>query len=144
MMSKIVLATEASVPLQRHRQQARSVAETVADSVAVAADKFHMKAIVVFTESGYSARIVSKARPSQPILAFSPRPEVCARLALLLGVLPRLTKRVQYVDEFIPEAERRLREEKLVKKGDVIAIVSGTPLHTMGTTNLIKFHTISR
>ena len=144
MMSKIVLATEASVPSLRHRQQARNVAETVADSVAVAADRLHMKAIVVFTESGYSARLVSKARPTPPIMAFSPQPEVCRRLALLWGVLPRPTKRLQYVDEFIPVAERRLREEKLVKRGDVVAIVSGTPLHTEGTTNSIKFHTISR
>lgn len=120
------------------------MADIVADSVAVAADKFHMKAIVVFTETGYSARLVSKARPTPPIIAFSPRPEVYPRLALLWGVLPRPTKRVQYVDEFIPVAERRLREEKLVKRGDVVAIVSGTPLHTEGTTNSISFHTISR
>ncbi len=144
MMGKVIGATEASMAVRRHRQEARSVAETVADTVAVAADKFHIKAIVIFTESGYTARLVSKARPRPPIVAFSPRPEACSRMALLWGVLPRPTKRVRYVDEFIPEAERRLREEKLVKKGDVVAVVAGTPLHTEGTTNLIKFHTISR
>ena len=144
MMAKVIGATEASVAVRRHRQEARSVAETVADTVADAADKFHMRAIVVFTESGYTARLVSKARPRPPIVAFSPRPEVCSRLALLWGVLPRPTKRVRYVEEFIPEAERRLRREKLVKKGDVVAVVAGTPLHTQGTTNLIEFHTIGR
>ena len=144
MMAKVIGATEASVAVRRHRQEARSVAETVADTVADAADKFHMRAIVVFTESGYTARLVSKARPRPPIVAFSPRSEVCSRLALLWGVLPRPTKRVRYVEEFIPEAERRLRREKLVKKGDVVAVVAGTPLHTQGTTNLIEFHTIGR
>ena len=144
MMGKVIGATEPSIAVRRSRQEARSVAETVADIVAVAADKFHIKAIVVFTESGYTARLVSKARPRPPIVAFSPRPEVCSRMALLWGVLPRPTKRVRYVDEFIPEAERRLLEEKLVKKGDVVAVVAGTPLHTEGTTNLIEFHTISR
>ena len=142
MMGKVIGATEPSIAVRRSRQEARSVAETVADIVAVAADKFHIKAIVVFTESGYTARLVSKARPRPPIVAFSPRPEVCSRMALLWGVLPRPTKRVRYVDEFIQEAERRLLEEKLVKKGDVVAVVAGTPLHTEGTTNLIKFHTI--
>lgn len=142
MMSKVVLATEASVAVLRHRQEARNVAEIAVDSVVATADKFHMRAIVVFTESGYTARLMSKARPRPPIVAFSPRPEVCSRLALLWGVLPRPMKRVRYVDEFIPEAESRLRQEKLVKNGDVVAVVTGTRLHTQGTTNLIKFHTI--
>ena len=144
MMAKVIEATEASIAVRRPRPEARSVAETVADTVAAAADEFHIRAIVVFTESGYTARLVSKARPRPPIIAFSPRPEVCSRLALLWGVLPRPAKRVRYVDDFISEAERRLREEKLVRKGDVVAVVAGTPLHTEGTTNLIKFHTIGR
>ena len=100
MMGKVIGATESSIAVRKSRQEARSVAETVADIVAVAADKFHIKAIVVFTESGYTARLVSKARPRPPIVAFSPRPEVCSRMALLWGVLPRPTKRVRYVDEF--------------------------------------------
>ena len=144
MMAKVTEATEASIAVRRPRPEARSVVETVADTVAAAADEFHIRAIVVFTESGYTARLVSKARPRPPIIAFSPRPEVCSRLALLWGVLPRPAKRVRYVDDFISEAERRLREEKLVRKGDVVAVVAGTPLHTEGTTNLIKFHTIGR
>ena len=144
MMGKVIGATEASIAVRGPRPEARSVAETVADTVAAAADEFHISAIVVFTESGYTARLVSKARPRPPIIAFSPRPEVCSRLALLWGVLPRPTKRVRYVDEFIVEAERRLREEKLARRGDVVAVVAGTPLHTEGTTNLIKFHTIGR
>lgn len=144
MMGKVVRTTEASISPHRHRQEARNVAETVADTVAAAADTLDMKAIAVFTETGYSARLVSKARPTPPILAFSPQPEVCRRLALLWGVFPRQTRRVKYVDELVPEAEKGLRQEKLVKRGDVTAIVAGTPLHTKGTTNLIRFHTITR
>lgn len=141
-MSKIIQETESSVPLERHRQVARNVAETVADAVALADDKFHMKAIVLFTMSGYSARLVSKARPTAPIIAFTPRSEVCSRLALLWGVLPRRIRRVRYVDELMAEAERRLLKEKLVKRGDIVAFVGGTPLHIEGKTNLLEFHTI--
>ncbi|MFQ5817292.1 MAG: pyruvate kinase [Terriglobia bacterium] len=146
MMVRIVREAEAAAPRWPHRrsQQTRSVAETVAESVAVAADQLHMTAIIVFTESGYSARLVSKARPSPPIIAFSPHQEVRRRLALLWGVRPRRLKRVREVDSLTREAERRLREEKLVKRGDVVAFVAGTPLHTRGTTNLLKFHTIGR
>ena len=141
-MSKIVLETEASVPLQRHRQPARNVSETVADTVAVAAEQYHMTAIAVFTESGYSARLVSKARPAPPIIAFSPRPEVCSRLALLWGVLPRPIERMHEVDHLIREGERHMLREKLVKKGDIVAFVAGVPLHMAGNTNLLNFHTI--
>ena len=141
-MSKIIQETESSVPLERHRQEARNVAETVADAVALADDKFHMKAIVLFTMSGYSARLVSKARPTAPIIAFTPRSEVCSRLALLWGVLPRRIRRVRYMDELMAEAERRLLKEKLVKRGDIVAFVGGTPLHIEGKTNLLEFHTL--
>jgi pyruvate kinase len=46
------------------------------------------------------------------------------------------------VDALTAEAERRLKEEKLVKKGDIVGIVAGTPLRVPGTTNLLKLHTI--
>ena len=142
MMAKVILATEASVPLRRHRQQARNVSETVADVVAMAAEQYHMTAIAVFTESGYSARLVSKARPTPPIFAFSPRPEVCSRLALLWGVIPRRIERMREVDHLIQEGKRCLLREKRVSKGDIVAFVAGTPLHVAGNTNLLEFHTI--
>ena len=144
MMSKIIRATEGAVPVQRHRQRARNLSETMAETVAVAAEQYHMTAIAVFTEGGYSARLVSKARPIPPIVAFSPCPEVRTRLALLWGVLPRHIERMQDVDHLIQEGERCLLQEKLVKKGDIVAFVAGIPLHVAGNTNLLKFHTIGR
>ncbi len=142
MMSKIIRATEAAVPVQRHRQRARNLSETMAETVAVAGEQYHMTAIAVFTEGGYSARLLSKARPTPPIVAFSPCPEVCPRLALLWGVLPRHIERMHDVDHLIQEGERCLLQEKLVKKGDIVAFVAGVPLHVGGNTNLLKFHTI--
>ncbi len=65
-------------------------------------------------------------------------------MALFWGVLPRAIKRVREVDALTGEAERRLRQEKLVKDGDVVGIVAGTPLQVKGTTNLLKFHVIGR
>ena len=129
--------------LPRRRQGAQAdVAETVADTVAVASEQLRLKAIAVFTESGASARLVSKARPIAPIVAFSPNQDVRRRLALLWGVLPRRIKPIRTVDRLFREAEARLRREKLVSKGDIIAIVAGTPLGDHGTTNMLKFHVV--
>jgi pyruvate kinase len=114
----------------------------VADTVAAATEHLRLRGIAVFTESGSSARLVSKARPAAPIVAFSPNQDVRRRLALLWGVLPRRIKRIRNVDQLFREAEARLRREKLVGKGDIIAIVAGTPLGARGTTNMVKFHVV--
>ncbi|MBI4467201.1 MAG: pyruvate kinase [Acidobacteria bacterium] len=144
MMAKIVNEAESVAPRlpRRRREQVPTIAEAVAETVGHAADQLRLKAIAVFTESGSSARLVSKARPSPPIVAFSPNQEVRRRMALLWGVLPRRIQRVRAVDALTREAERRLRQEKLVEKGDVISVVAGTPLGIKGTTNMLKFHVV--
>ena len=146
MMGRIIREAETVAPRlpRRRRKEAPSVAETVAEAVAVAADQLQMKAIAVFTESGSSARLVSKARPTPPIIAFSANKESRRRLALLWGVLPRRIRPIRQVEVLAQEAERRLRQEKLAQKGDIVALVAGTPLGTRGTTNLLKFHTVGR
>jgi pyruvate kinase len=144
MMVRIIRQAEAwirPVPLRR-RMHGLSVAETVAETAASAAEQLDLAAIAVFTESGSSAQLVSKARPAPPIVAFSPSRDVRRRLALLWGVLPRRINRVRGLDQLTQEGERRLRREKLVKRGDVIAFVAGTPLDTKGTTNMLKLHTV--
>ena len=144
MMAKIVIEAETVAPRlpSRRSERSPSMAETVAETVAHASAQLGLKAIAVFTESGSSARLVSKARPAPPIVAFSPSQETRRRLALLWGVLPRRIKRIRDVDALTHEAERRLRQEKLVEKGDLIGIVAGTPLGKKGTTNLVKFHAV--
>jgi len=63
-------------------------------------------------------------------------------MALIWGVRPRYIKDVQKVDGLAAVAEKRLLEEGLAKKGDVIGIVAGTPMGIRGTTNFMKFHVI--
>jgi pyruvate kinase len=144
MMARIVEEAEsgAARPPRRRREGTCGIEETVADVVALAADELRMRVIAVFTQSGHSARLVSKARPSPPIVAFSHREEVVRRLALLWGVSPLKVERIRTEEELVPLAERQLERRGLVKRGDVVALVAGTPLHTRGTTNLIKFHTV--
>jgi len=75
-------------------------------------------------------------------VAFSPVAETRRRMALIWGALPRKIQDVQKVDGLAKVAEKRLLEERLVRQGDVIGIVAGTPMGIRGTTNFMKFHII--
>jgi pyruvate kinase len=144
MMGRIILEAEKSVvfPPQPIRMTDMRVNETVAELVCHAADELRMKAIAVFTESGSSARLVSKYRPRVPIVAFSPDYETRRRISLFWGVLPRTIAAVRNIDSLAKLAERRLLEERYVRRGDIIGIVAGTPIGVRGTTNFMKLHVI--
>src|SRR5215475_5986283 len=144
MMSRIIGEAEESVgEFPRPAPQEKlKVAETVAELVCHASRELHMKWIVVFTHSGFTARLVSRYRPMVPIAAFSPESETRRRLALLWGVLPLAIPDLRKVDQLAEISEKRLVQERLVRRGDVIAIVAGTPMGVRGTTNFMKFHVI--
>jgi pyruvate kinase len=144
MMARIIEDAEANiVEFSRPSPQEKlKVAETVAELVCHASRELHMRLIVVFTHSGFTARLVSRYRPLVPIVAFSPEADTRRRMALIWGVCPRNIPDVRKVDGLAEVAEKRLLEEKLARKGDVIGIVAGTPMGIRGTTNFMKFHVI--
>ena len=144
MMARIIEAAESSIQeFPRPAGQERlKVAETVAELVCHASRELHMKLIAVFTHSGFTARLISRYRPLVPIVAFSPEADTRRRMALLWGVTPRSIVDIKKIDALPGLAEKRLLEERLARKGDVIAIVAGTPMGVRGTTNIVKFHVI--
>jgi pyruvate kinase len=144
MMARIIEEAEASIqefPRPAGTERLK-VAETVAELVCHASRELHMKVIAVFTHSGFTARLVSRYRPLVPIVAFSPEATTRRRMALLWGVTPKSIADIKKIDVLPAVAEKRLVEERLVKKGDVIGIVAGTPMGRRGTTNFMKFHVI--
>ena len=144
-MGRIIREAEKSVghrPFRRRSHGQLSVPETIAEAIAHTGDNLKVKLIAVFTESGSSARLVSKHRPTPPIIAFSPHREVRRRMALYWGVTPRRIRRVKTFDTLSMLAEQRLVEEKFVSKGDIVGVVAGTPLQRRGSTNLLKLLTI--
>jgi pyruvate kinase len=144
MMARIIEDAEASIAEfpRPAPQEKLKVAETVAELVCHASRELHMKLIAVFTHSGFTARLVSRYRPLVPIVAFSPEADTRRRMALIWGVCPRNIPDVRKIDGLAEVAEKRLLEEKLVRKGDVIGIVAGMPMGIRGTTNFMKFHVI--
>jgi len=144
MMARIIEEAEASIhEYPRPAPQERlKVSETVAELVCHASLELHMKLIAVFTHSGFTARLISRYRPLVPIVAFTPEANTRRRMALLWGVTSRQIPDITKIDGLAAIAEKRLLEERLVRRGDVIGIVAGTPMGIRGTTNFMKFHVI--
>jgi pyruvate kinase len=143
MMAKIVMEAESNMPepLPRRRHKSLSISETICESVAHAAQDLDMKAICVYTESGGTARLISKYRPPAPIFAFSPCERVRARLHLMWGVQPMHCEPARNSEEMVTQAERLLLERHAVQPNDAIAIVAGTSSST-GSTNFMRLHVV--
>ena len=143
MMDRIIREAEASgSQVVRPRPAQFNIAETAAELICHASEELQMKVIAAFTQTGSTGRLISKHRPSRPIIAFSPIQETRRRLSLYWGVVPRTIGEVQNIEGLVRATEKRLLEEDLVRRGDVVGIVAGTPLFVGGTTNFMKFHVI--
>jgi pyruvate kinase len=146
MMARIIVEAEASIAqlpsAQRRREHHRySVAETICESIAHAAEDLSMRAIAVFTESGNTARMLSKHRPKACIYAFSRNLEVCNRLNALWGVHPVHKSKWESAESMLKTAERELLPKGRLHPGDVLGLVAGTRL-TSGATNFMRLHTV--
>jgi pyruvate kinase len=144
-MARIAERAEQAMPpegLPRARPEAYGFPEAVAEAACQAARLLHARAIVAFTQSGFTARLISQDRPSVPIIALTPVPEVQRRLGLFWGVSSRLVRKVETTDEMIEEVEATLLGDGTVRTNDVLVIISGAPMWVTGTTNLVKFHRV--
>ena len=147
MMDRIIRYTE-SKSLARHDYSGFAMlfsdfSGAVAEAACTAAGDIHAKAIVAFTQSGFTARLVSKFRPEVAIIGVTPHDNVKRRMSLYWGVTPMLISHVSNTDNMIQKVEKLLIASKIAKRGDNIVITAGSPLMKRGTTNLIKLHKIS-
>src|SRR5215470_7698661 len=111
MMARIILEAESQKPdpIPRRRQNRHlSISETICESVAHAAQDLEMRAIAVYTETGTTARLISKYRPKAPIYAFAANAAVCARLNLMWGVSPLACEMTPNAEDMVHNAENLL------------------------------------
>ncbi len=141
MMSRIVVEAEkdhAQRLVPEHQPGERlSIAEAISEAMAHAACDLDMRAIVVFTDSAATARMLSKYRPAPHIYAFTTHEAVCNRMNLLWGVTPVRCPdglSVQRMGEF---AEAELTRLEVVREGDVFGLIAGTT-QTAGATNFLR------
>jgi pyruvate kinase len=99
-------------------------------------------AIAVFTQGGRSARLMSKARPSAPILAFTPNPATYVRLSLLWGVTPSLVPPAASVEAMVGCVEEALLKSGPVHPGEQVILVGSLPMELKGPPNFLLLHTL--
>jgi pyruvate kinase len=146
MMARIVIDAEFHIREQnyaeaRKRRSHLSIAETICEATAHAAEDLDLRAIALFTESGSTARLLSKYHPSKPIFALSPIEATINRLNLLWGATPILCPKVNTTEALVDLAENLLEQGGFVRKREVIAIVAGTRTKS-GSTNFLRLHVV--
>ncbi|MBM4424280.1 MAG: pyruvate kinase [Chloroflexi bacterium] len=146
MMDAIALEAEAHESRWGHFQEIHD--STSVDAVAIAraarelARDRNVAAVAIFTRTGRSARILSKERPTVPILAFTPEPETYTRLAVLWGAQPHLVPTATSVEEMIHDVEQALMTKTGVKAGQQVVLIAGLPISHMGPANIVLLHTV--
>jgi pyruvate kinase len=145
-MDRIARATEPDLPygewlFSRTDQQTTDVADSVAQSAVGAVYRLGLRALIVPTTSGRTARIISAHRPNVPVLAISPRIETVRRLNLLSGVTAVLNENAGDIRELLRSCAALASLHGVAEAGDRVAIVAGMPDQELGT-NLFEVHRV--
>ncbi|MBY0212985.1 pyruvate kinase [Priestia aryabhattai] len=127
---------------QRSKQVGPSITDAIGQSVVHTALNLNASAIVAPTESGYTAKIVSKYRPQSPIVAVAANDSVARRLSLVWGVTPVVGERVSTIDDMLDHAVNDAVKTGVVAHGDLVVITAGVPVGESGATNLMKVQVV--
>ena len=106
------------------------------------ADQLDAKFIVAFTQSGDSARRLSRLRPSKPVLGFTPLKHTYNILTLVWGVQPRLVDYADHTDKMTAQVDQSLQAEGLAEVNDMVVIAAGSPPGQAGSTNSLRIHRV--
>ena len=148
-MNRIILDAEAHavewgfIPTDGARKTVDDAAATTQAARDLAHDR-QARAIGVFTRSGRTALLMSKARPSVPILGFTPEARTFYRMALFWGVEPHLIPMADSVEAMIELMEAALLQSGQVEAGDRVVLVASLPVGAMGPANMTYLHTIGQ
>jgi pyruvate kinase len=118
------------------------VASAVAQAATEIAKNVGARTIVAFTESGSTARLISKYRPPQRVVAFTPNVTTRRRMAIFWGIQPHAFERREYTDDEIAAAAEILLAEGVAGPGESVVMVAGVPPNFQASTNLVKVHQI--
>ena len=146
-MARIVVEAECNmgdfVQFRRRREHhGLSVAETICESIAHSAEDLPMGAIAIFTETGNTARMISKYRPKAPIYAFTHIAPVVQRMNLYWGVHPVRCPQARSAEQMVTMAEQDLVKRGVLEPGEVLGVVAGTR-QASGSTNLMRLHVVT-
>ena len=147
MMSKIAEETESSYFMNYNIQYEPSsenlMAHAIAQSSVNILHEVGAKAIISFSVSGKTSKLISKQRPSKPVYAFSPSKTVYNQLSIVWGITPILIPAITDTKEIIEKGVQIIVKKRYAKKKDLVIIVTGLALKK-GSTNLIKIHQVGK
>ncbi len=146
MMARIAAEAEIAMRPRGYQPPPRrsnpSIAEILADATYHSARSANVTAIVVFTTSGSTARLIAQYRPPVPVYAFTLNESVARQLAMVYGIHPVVTPSETSTDEMVAVMDRTLLERRLCKARDTVILVAGQPMWRSGTTNLMLLHRV--
>ena len=151
MMARIVMTAEQSrdTIVTQPREPFRQLSEmdeftdALAGAANYAAEQIDAKFIVVFTQTGFAARLMSKFRPEQPIIALTPSTWVARRMNMLWGVQPFVLRDVgEYHEQIVDRVDDFLLSRDIVSPGDRLVIMMGSPIYQRAKTNLLRVHRV--
>lgn len=146
-MHRIAMTTEDALNYKqivsnRRKEKESNMTEAIGQAVAYTALNLKVKAIIAPTESGHTAKMISKYRPGAPIIAVTSSDIPSRKLTLVWGVQPIVGSKVHSTDELLENAVEESLKHHYVKHGDLVVITAGVPVGQAGTTNLMKVHLI--
>ena len=146
-MSKIAKETECHLDYNYLNQRLKEpamydFAEAISYSTCRTSNVLHAKAIVAATNSGSTAKLVSKYKPKCPIIAITPNAEVMRGLSLNFGVFPVLCQEFSTTDDILTEAKTIVKNLNIGHEGDDIIVAAGMPTNHTGGTNMLKIEKI--
>jgi pyruvate kinase len=120
--------------------QPRTRSGVIAKAAAEVAERVGARFLVAFTESGDTARRLSRYRSHVPMIAFTPEPAVRSQLALSWGIETFLGPEVEHTDEMVAQVDEALLDVGRCQEGDLVVIVAGSPPGIPGSTNALRIH----
>ncbi|MDR1537022.1 MAG: pyruvate kinase [Clostridiales bacterium] len=143
MMARIATKTEESIDYfheitSHHDFYKSNITNAISFATCTTAADLNAACIVIVTDSGFSARMVSKFRPTCSIIGITPEQRVYRQLNLTWGCMPVLAENITGNDEVFDIGEKMAFETGLVKNGDYIVAAAGVPIGIAGTTNTMK------
>ncbi len=144
-MVKIAIRTEQDINYtarfkMRETMSNPDITNAISHATCTTAIDLNAAAIITVTESGETARMISKYRPTCNIIGGSMHQKVCRQLNLSWGVTPLVVQRKDDADELFEHAVNVAEKAGLVSMGDITVITAGVPLGVSGTTNILKVH----
>lgn len=146
-MDKISIRTEAALDYRaivtaKSKSKDVNMTDAIGQAVAHTAINLKVKAVIAPTESGHTAKMISKYRQGAPIIAVTSTEQPSRKLTLVWGVYPIVGEKVGSTDEILELSVEESVKHNYVKHGDLVIITAGVPVGEAGTTNLMKVHLI--